>query len=45
MWGSGYGFMGGFMMLAFWGALIALVVFLGHCKFNQPWRKICDLAA
>lgn len=28
MWGSGYGFMGGFMMLAFWGAVIALIVFL-----------------
>ena len=28
MWGGGYGFMGGFMMLAFWGAVIALIVFL-----------------
>lgn len=28
MWGSGYGFIGGFMMLAFWGAVIALIVFL-----------------
>jgi len=28
IWGGGYGFMGGFMMLAFWGAVIALIVFL-----------------
>lgn len=28
MWGGGYGFMGGFMMLLFWGAVIALIVFL-----------------
>ncbi|WP_240453992.1 SHOCT domain-containing protein [Chachezhania antarctica] len=28
MWGGGYGFMGGFMMLGFWGAVIALIVFL-----------------
>jgi putative membrane protein len=28
MWGGGFGFMGGFMMLAFWGAVIALIVFL-----------------
>ncbi|WP_289040837.1 SHOCT domain-containing protein [uncultured Aliiroseovarius sp.] len=27
MWGGGYGFVGGFMMLAFWGAVIALIVF------------------
>lgn len=28
MWGGGYGLMGGFMMLVFWGAVIALIVFL-----------------
>jgi putative membrane protein len=26
MWGGGYGFFGGFMMIAFWGIIIALIV-------------------
>jgi putative membrane protein len=26
MWGGGYGFVGGLMMLLFWGVLIALIV-------------------
>jgi putative membrane protein len=28
MWGDGWGWLGGLMMLVFWGALVALVVFL-----------------
>lgn len=27
MWGNGYGMAGGLMMLVFWGAIIALIVF------------------
>ncbi|MFC0159171.1 MULTISPECIES: SHOCT domain-containing protein [Mameliella] len=28
MWGGGFGFMGGLTMLIFWGAVVALIVFL-----------------
>ncbi|WP_245853556.1 SHOCT domain-containing protein [Maliponia aquimaris] len=28
MWGGGFGFMGGLTMVIFWGAVIALIVFV-----------------
>ncbi|MSU91167.1 hypothetical protein GE300_16380 [Rhodobacteraceae bacterium 2CG4] len=41
MWGGGFGMFGGLMMLLFWGAIIALIVFAvrGFSSGSGPGSK------